>query len=102
MSGIGNWSSEGANILAPDKLASVKHHLENVGFIMVLWSHYFGSRAPTRLTFDSYDDFLRFVETEPRKGDAIDIWAFPTDPEARIAYGKIPNEKGEVPERGAY
>ncbi len=96
------WSTAGANIMAADQLAAVRQHLEEIGFVVVLWWHYFGSQAPTRLTFDSYEEFERFVKAEPRQGDAIDVWPFPEDPAARIAYGKIPNEKGETPEHGAY
>lgn len=102
MSTTGKWSTTGANIFAADQLDAIRHHLQDVGFIVVLWWHYYGSQAPTRLTFDSYDEWLSFLKAAPRQGDAIDVWPFPSDPKARIAYGKIPNKEGEVPEGGAY
>jgi hypothetical protein len=102
MSDTPKWSTAGANILAGEQLAVVRNHLENVGFVAVLWWHYYGSRAPTPLTFDDFEEFLAFLKTEPVKGDAIDVWPFPSDPNDRIAEGKIPNELGEVPEGGAY
>ena len=96
------WTTKGSNILAPAALEAVRHHLENVGFIAVLWWHYYGSRAPTTLTFDDFEDFEKFLRSEPIPGDAVDVWPFPTDPDMRIAEGKIPNEHGEVPDGGAY
>ena len=96
------WSTTGANILATEQLAAVRHHLENIGFIAVLWWHYYGSRAPDRLTFDSFDEFMVFLKSDPVEGDAIDVWPFPNNPKDRIAQGKVPNERGEVPDGGAY
>jgi len=102
MSEAAKWSTTGANILESDRLDAVRNHLENVGFVAVLWWHYHGAQAPTRLTFDDFADYEQFVKTQPVPGDAIDVWPFPNDPKQRIAGGKIPNEHGEVPERGAY
>jgi hypothetical protein len=102
MSDVPKWSTEGANILAAPQLAAVRHHLESMGFVAVLWWHYRGGKAPTRLTFDDFAEFERFLKTQPIPGDAIDVWPFPSAPEQRIAEGKVPNERGEVPERGVY
>jgi hypothetical protein len=102
MSSTDKWSTAGPNILAADQLAAVRHHLENVGFIVLLWGHYRGSKAPTRLTFDDFGEFEAFLMSQPTKGDSIHVWPFPEDPAQRIAGGKIPNELGEVPEGGAY
>ena len=54
------------------------------------------------MTFADFEDFETFLRSEPAQGDAVDVWPFPTDPGLRIAEGKIPNERGEVPEGGAY
>jgi hypothetical protein len=86
----------------PSKLEAVRVHLESVGFVAVLWWHYYGSRSPTRLTFDDFEEFTTFLKSEPRPGNAIDVWPFPDDPDDRIAEGRIPNDRGEVPEGGAY
>ena len=102
MTSVPKWSKEGANILASEQMEAVRAHLEKVGFIVVLWSHYRAARAPTRLTFDEFEGFEQFLKSQPAPGDAIDVWPFPDDPKQRIAEGKIPNERGEVPERGAY
>jgi len=102
MTSVPKWSKEGANILAPERMEAVRAHLENVGFIVVLWSHYRAARPPTRLSFDEFEEFEQFLKSEPVPGDAIDVWRFPDDPKQRIAEGKIPNERGEVPERGPY
>ena len=97
-----NWTTKGASIFAPEQLARVKQHLENVGFVVILWWHYRGASAPTRLTYDDFERFEAFLRTEPSPGDAIDVWAFPDDPDQRIAAGKIPNDRGEVPTGGYY
>ena len=96
------WSTKGSNILAPEALEAVRLHLDDVGFVAVLWWHYYGSRSPTPLAFDDFDEFETFLRTKPAQGDAIDVWPFPTEPDMQIAKGKIPNERGEVPEGGAY
>jgi hypothetical protein len=96
------WSTSGANILAKEKVEAVRRHLEDVGSIAVLWWHYYGSRAPTPRAFDDFEEFMAFLKNEPRPGDAIDVWPFPSDAATRVAEGKIPNERGEVPEGGAY
>jgi hypothetical protein len=102
MSDSPQWSTSGANIMAAEQLAATRHHLENVGFVAVLWWHYYGSRSPTPLAFDDFESFLAFLKAEPAEGDAIDVWPFPGPAEQRIAQGKIPNGQGEVPDGGAY
>nr|WP_315491634.1 hypothetical protein [uncultured Rhodoferax sp.] len=96
------WSTNGANIMAPDQLATVRDHLDRVGPIAVLWWHYYGSRAPTPLAFGDFEVFMEFLGTEPQEGDAVDVWAFPSYDSPCIAEGKIPNALGQVPEGGAY
>lgn len=96
------WSTAGPNIMAADQLAAVRDHIDRVGFVAVLWWHYYGSQAPTPLAFGDFDVFRAFLETQPEEGDAVDIWPFPSDDAQRIARGKIPNALGQVPECGAY
>jgi hypothetical protein len=92
----------GASILAADQLAAIEHHLHKVGNVAVLWWHLWGARAPTPLAFDDYETFLEFLKSQPRVGDAIDVWAFPNDQSTRIAGGKLPDEHGNIIKGGAY
>ena len=65
---------------------------------------YRGSRAPSRLIFDDFDDLKEHLMTHAQPGDAFHIWRY--DALCRdgnqIVSGKYPNEAGLVPERGAY
>lgn len=96
------WSTDGPNIMAADQLAAVRDHIDQVGFVAVLWWHYYGSQAPTPLVFGDFAVFMEFLKTEPEEGDAVDIWPFPSDSGQCIAHGKMPNALGQVPEGGAY
>lgn len=102
MSEYANWSKVGANIMTPERLEAVRQHLDSVGHIAVLHWHYYGARAPTPLGFGDFDQFLEFLKSGTEPGDAIDVWPFPIDQESLLAEGKVPNDNGDVPERGAY
>ena len=83
--------------------------MQSVGVSMIALSvveHWFyrGSRAPDRLVFDDYDDFLEFLNCRTAADDSIHIWNFATlcRDDNELAYGKCPDENGLVPRRGAY
>jgi hypothetical protein len=98
------WNSEGSKITAPDKLEAVRHNLENQGPVIVEHWHYRGGSAPTRLIFDDYDEFIRWLHEETFAGDAIDVWSWANvcKWDLRLAEGKCPDEEGLVPRKGAY
>ncbi len=96
------WSTSGKSILAPAQLEAVRRFIESTGSVAVLHWHYRGSRAPTPMAFANFEDFETYLRTNTAHGDAIDVWPFPDKEEARIVEGKIPNERGETPEGGAY
>ena len=96
------WSTSGSNILTPEQLERVRRYLEETGTVAVTHWHYRAGRAPSRMAFDEFEEFESYLRTSTAQGDAIDVWPFPEEPSARIAEGKIPNERGEVPERGSY
>ena len=96
------WSASGKSILAPEQLEAVRRFIETTGSIAVMHWHYRGSRAPKPMAFDSFEAFETFLRTNTAHGDAIDVWPFPEQQASRIADGKVPNERGETPEGGAY
>jgi hypothetical protein len=96
------WTDGGENILSKKNLEAVERHLETVGPVVVQHWHYYGARAPTRLVFEGYEDFRAYLDTQVSAGDAIDVWPFPTEPSAAIAYAKYPDSEGRVPVGGAY
>jgi hypothetical protein len=91
------WTKSGENILDPVQLAAIKHYLDEVGYIVVSWSHWRGASAPTPLAFDDYETFMEFLKAEPKVGDIVDVWPFPTDLALRIAGGKIPTGVARFP-----
>ena len=95
------WVLDGENIFSEEKLIVVRRHLESVGNIAVSHWHFYGSRSPTPLAFDNFDDFYEYLKTKVRPGDAIDVYPFPHDTLA-IASGKVPHNEGKVPIGGAY
>ena len=96
------WSTSGSNILAPEQLEAVRRFIEEVGFIAVTHWHYRQGAGPTPMAFTSFEEFETYVRSATLPGDAIDVWPFPESAAERIAEGKIPNERGETPEKGSY
>jgi hypothetical protein len=96
------WSTSGESILAGAKLAAIKIFLEANGHIAVEHWHYYGAKAPTPLAFNDFEEFMKYLRSEVRPGDAIDVYPFPSNAESAIAKGKYPDEEGRVPEGGAY
>jgi hypothetical protein len=96
------WTTEGESILSENNLVAIKKHLESVGSIAVEHWHFYGSRAPTRLVFDDFDDFNEYLQRNVQPGDAIDVYPFPHHPSKTVARGKYPDAEGRVPKGGAY
>lgn len=95
-----NWTTHGPNILAEETQEKIRHHLEKLGYLVILHKHFCGARAPTPLGFDDYDEFKEYLSAHVCPGDKILIWPFPDgDP---LFGGMYPNDKGEVPIKGAY
>jgi hypothetical protein len=95
-----NWTAMGDNILAEDLQRKIQHHLEKVGYLVALHKHFCGGRAPTPLGFDDYDEFRDYLRTKVRPGDKFLIWSLPEG--EPLFQGMCPNDKGEVPIKGAY
>jgi hypothetical protein len=96
------WGA-GPNILAEATLASIRAVLEQSP-VIVEHRFYRGSRAPARMVFEDYDNFLAHLREQSRPGDAVYVWRY--DELCRdtniFARGKTPDERGRVPEGGPY
>lgn len=97
------WSPSGAKINSAENLAAVRSTLTESGPIIVEWRHYRGARAPDRVIFDAFDEFVAWLNAIGA-GDSIWVWddAAVCRDENSAAHGKLPDERGEVPAGGAY
>jgi hypothetical protein len=103
MSEADNWSTAGANILAPELLDRVRNIVEQQP-IIVEHLLYRGSSAPLRLIFEEYEDFLVHLKSRAKPGDRFLIWGFGDlcRNDNWLADGKYPDEAGRTPRGGAY
>jgi hypothetical protein len=98
------WSAEGPKITTPENLEAIRTALEERGPVIVEHWFYRGARGPDRLIFDDYDDLTVYLEEHACAGDAIEVWDWDTvcRTENVLARGKCPDDRGEVPRKGAY
>jgi hypothetical protein len=99
-----DWSTDGRNILSADRMAAVRKVLEEKGPVIVEHWFYYGYRAPDRMVFDDYEQFVTYLSTKARPGDAFHIWDFAElcRDDNSLASGKYPDTQGRAPARGAY
>jgi hypothetical protein len=96
------WTTGGKNVLAPEVLQKIEVTLKNSPVIVEHW-FYRGGRAPARLVFDDYEDFIGYINSTSKPGDAIYVWDFSLCREDNhLAMGKVPDAQGRTPRRGAY
>jgi hypothetical protein len=96
------WSTEGANILAPAMIAQLEKHLE-ANILIVEHRFYRGARTPTRLIFDEFEELERYFAENANPGDSFYFWDFGLCREDNeIVHGKFPDERGRVPKHGVY
>jgi hypothetical protein len=98
---IDDWKP-GETITSQEKLAKISEALDQT-VLIVEHRHYRGGRAPTRIFFDDYGEFLAYLNENARLGDSFRAWPFDlcTDANA-VAVGKFPDKQGKVPVQGAY
>lgn len=97
------WSIDGDKI-TDENLAIVKDVLNKTGPILVQHWFYCGGRAPHHVAFDDYDDFIEYLVSNAKAGDAIDIWNLHSllRVDNALIRAKCPAEDGAVPKSGAY
>jgi hypothetical protein len=97
------WSIDGDK-LTDENLAPLKEVLNKTGPILVKHWFYRGGRAPHKVAFDDYDEFMEYLLTNAKAGDAIDIWSLQPllRVENALVRAKCAAEDGTVPKGGAY
>ena len=93
---------DSASIMSAENLAAVRHHLNFVGYVVVMHKHLFAARGPTPLAFSDIDDFEAYLAGQCKAGDKITVWPFPALDAPTIAYGIIPEPDGTIRKDGAY
>jgi hypothetical protein len=97
------WTTDGEKI-SEEKLATVKDVLIKTGPILVQHWFYRGGRAPHHVAFDDYDEFVEYLLSNAKAGDAIDIWNLHSllRVDNALIRAKCAAEDGTVPKGGAY
>jgi hypothetical protein len=94
---------KGISILSVEVLEQIKDELEYSPIIVEHW-HYRGSRAPSRIIIDDYDDFVEYITNNAVAGDAFHIWNYAKlcKDDNVLVSKKYPDNNGLVPKKGAY
>jgi hypothetical protein len=98
------WNISGEKITAPEKLNAIRSVIHERGPIILEHKFYRGGKGPNYLLFEEYAEFEVYLNTKPRAGDRITVWMLcdVCRKDTALATGKCPDDKGRVPERGAY
>jgi hypothetical protein len=93
----------GASIADDGRLKRLQAVLEE-SFVIVEHRFYRGSRAPHVFVVDNFDDLRTYLQSETRPGDSMWFWRYDElcRDDNSIMQGKVPDQRGLVPEGGAY
>ena len=66
--------------------------------------HYYGSRAPSVIVFDDYDELVSYIRQNARPGDALWTWRYDAlcRDDNSLVHGKLSLADGTIPVGGAY
>jgi hypothetical protein len=98
------WTVDGEKINSVSNLELLRHTLNDKGPVIVERGIYRGSSSPERMIFEYFDDVLEYLQTYVSPGDSIRIWSFMSlcQNDNYLIQGKVPDEDGTVPRKGAY
>ena len=90
-------------VLNEKALAVLRAAIEETPLI-VEHRFYRGSRAPQQLVFDEFEALEEHLRATSAPGDSIWVWRYShvCRNDNALVWGKIPDEAGRVPKRGAY
>jgi hypothetical protein len=93
----------GPSIADDERLDRLRRVLDESA-VIVEHRFYFGATAPHRFVVDDFDYLRAYLSDKTRPGDSLWFWRFDEicRDENPITHGKVPDERGLVPEGGAY
>lgn len=100
-----DWSTDGERFTDPARLSELERFIEEGRLLVAEHWHYRGSRSPTRLIVEDYDDFIDYLQGNAVAGDIVEVFDLSSawkQKSSAIVAGKCPDQQGEVPRRGAY
>ena len=92
----------GAIVTDPTFIDRLRDKLDEGPVIVEHW-HYRGSRGPSRFVTEEWEELLACI-MKAKPGDAFHFWIFDnacTDAN-EYGHGKVPDDDGCIPRRGAY
>ncbi len=97
------WIEGGSKIGSKDKLQRIDAVLKEGPIIVEHW-FYRGASAPRHQIFDNYDDFVEYLKTNTRAGDAILVWDWKNSCKENNLFeaGKMADLDGCTPKHGPY
>lgn len=98
------WNKKGSIFTSEENLKVLEEMLSGGQFFIAEHWHYRGARAPDRVVVEDCDEFINYLKENAIAGDIVKICNLTEawEGKEKIMEGKCPDDKGEVPERGAY
>ena len=93
------WSLDGEKIDSPENLSAIKKVFDEDGPILVRHWYLGGATAPNKTVFESFAEFVAYLEKDAQAGDEFEIWNLwllirDTPP---VVKAKCPDADGAVP-----
>jgi hypothetical protein len=100
-----DWHSEGPFLTSPETLEKLESLIDQGRTLIAEHWHYRGSRAPDRQVIEHVEDFLDYLKDNAIAGDIVDVFDITAAWQEKgkpVVSGKCPDDRGEVPRKGAY
>ena len=98
------WTLEGEKLDAPENVSAIQKIFDEDGPILVRHWYLGGATAPNKVVFESFEEFVAYLEKNAGTGDEIEVWnlwPFMRDTPP-VVKAKCPDADGAVPREGFY
>lgn len=100
-----DWQSDGPFISDTETLEKLRLLIENGHTLVAEHWHYRGARSPDRFFVEDHEGFIDYLKENAIAGDIVDVFDISDSWQSKGEHtisGKCPDERGEVPTKGAY